>query len=175
MNDDTTSRLEAIQRDLAAILEARLTELSQAMKNTELLTRRIVTAEIEIDRLGSSRSQLEGDLGALEDELRATRARSEEIRGAHGQLSAARDSARAEVLRLEREVQDIDAETEQSRTRVRELEASSENLRRENAGLKIKLKTLEENVSRMRQIQKELMSSMSELTVQMTGVASDKS
>jgi len=174
MNDDTTSRLEAIQRDLAAILEARLSELNQSMKNTELLTRRIVSAEIEIERLTAGRSQLEGDLGALEDEVRAARSRSEEIRGAHGQLSAARDSARAEVLRLEREVQEIDAETEQSRARTRELEGTAENLRRENAGLKIKLKTLEENVTRMRQIQKELMSSMSELTVQMTSVASDK-
>ncbi len=172
MNDDTTNRLQAIQKDLAAILEARLSELTEAMKNTEIITRRIVAAEIELERHHASRAHLEGDLGSLEDEVRAARARAEEVRSAHGQLSQARESGRAEVQRLEREVQDIDAEVEQSRLRARELENTSETLRRENAALKVKLKTLEENVARMRQLQKELMSSMSDLTQQMTSVAS---
>lgn len=171
-HDDTTSRLQAIQRDLAAILEARLSELTEAMKNTELVTRRIVAAEIELERHRASQDQLSGDLGSLEDEVRAARARAEEVRGTHAQLAQARDQSRAELQRIEREVADIDAEVEQSRQRARELENTAETLRRENAALKVKLKTLEENVARMRQLQKELMSSMSDLTQQMTSVAS---
>lgn len=176
MNDDTSARLQAIQRDLASILEARLSELTETMKGTELLTRRIIGAEVELERQNASRGPMEGELAALEDQVRAARGRGEEIRVAHAQLSQARDGARAEVQRLEREVQEIDAEAEQNRQRVRELENQSEILRRENAALKVKLKTLEENVQRMRQLQKELMSSMSELTHQMTSVAGgDKS
>lgn len=171
MNDDTTSRLQAIQKDLAAILEARLSELTEAMKSTELVTRRIVAAEIELERHTSSRAHLDADLGALEDQVRAARARADEVRSAHSQLLQARDTGRAEVQRLERELQDIDAEVEQGRQRAQELEHTSETLRRENAALKVKQKTLEENVARMRQLQKELMSSMSDLTQQMTSVA----
>lgn len=176
MNDDTSNRLQAIQRELAAILEARLAELTENMKQTEQLSRRILAAEIELERHAASRVHLEGELGALDGEVKEARTRADEIRTQHAQLSQERDAARTELQRLEREVRDIDAEVEQSRQRARELETTAETLRRENADKKVRLKTLEENVARMRQIQKELMSSMSDLTQQMAGVASgDKS
>jgi chromosome segregation ATPase len=175
MSDTTSQRLQAIQTELAKILEARLNELSDAMKQTEATTRRILAAEIEIERHAASREQFERDLLGVEAEAKAARAQAEEGRTQHGNLLRERDRLRAEVQRIEREVRDADAEIEQNRKRSRELESTSETLRRENTALKVKLKTLEENVVRMRQIQKELMTSMSELTQKMTDLsAGDK-
>ena len=169
MSDETGKRLLSIQQELASILEARLAELTEAMKQTELVTRRIVAAEVELDRHTGTRTQLAAELAGLEQDTQDARARADEIRGAHGVRLRERDVARGELERLEREVREVDAEVEQNRQRARDLEATSETLRRENAALKTRLKTLEENVARMRQLQKELMASMSDVTQQMTG------
>lgn len=171
MSDDTANRLQAIQTELAAVLEERLHELHQAMKQTEMVTRRILGAEIEIDRLNAGRAEMESEIRTMEGETQSARSQSEATRAQHAQRLRDRDAVRAEVAHMEREVGEIDAEVEQSRKQAAELEATAEALRRENTALKTRQKTLEENVLRMRQLQKELMSSMSDLTGQMTGLA----
>ena len=157
MQDDTATRLESIQKDLAAILEARLAELTDAMKKTEHATRRIVAAEVELERHHISRSS------------------AEEVRMHHTQLSQERDLAVADLQKLERETRELDSEVELARQQARDLESTAETLRRENAALKSKLKTMEENIARLRQMQKELMSSMSEITQPTGFTGGDKS
>lgn len=172
MSDDTGTRLQAIQEELASILESRLNELTQAMKFSETLTRRLLAAELEVERHTAGHGQLQAEIAAMEAELGGSRDRLNEVREQHAEFVAERDRARSEVSRMEREVRDIDSEVEQSRKRVRELEATAESLRKENGSLKAKLITLEENVTRMRQLQKELMSSISGLSSQMAGLTS---
>ena len=170
MSDDTTNRLQHVQAELAEILEARLSELTSAMKQTEALTRRIVSAEVELERHGSSTGALEAEIMSLDAELNSARARAAEVRSQHGALTGERERLRAEIQRLEREMREVDAEVEQSRKRAKDLESTSESLLSENNTLKAKTRTLEENVTRMRQLQKELMSSISGLTQQMATV-----
>lgn len=175
MQDETANRLQAIQKDLAAILEARLAELTDAMKQTEHATRRIVAAEVELERHSISRVQLESELITLEGDLKSARARAEEVRLRHTQLSNERDGARADLQKLERETRELDAEVTVNRQQALDLENSAETLRKENAALKTKLKTMEENIARLRQMQKELMSSMSEITQPTGFTGGDKS
>lgn len=171
MSDDTANRLQAIQTELAAVLETRLHELSTAMKQTDMVTRRILGAEIELDRLNAGRSEMEAEIRALEAETQSAHAAAEATLALHVQRGRERDLARDEVARLERDVAAVEAEVAASRKEASDLEATTEALGRENAGLKARLKTLEENVVRMRQLQKELMSSMSDLSGQMSGLA----
>ncbi len=175
MQDDTATRLESIQKDLAAILEARLAELTDAMKKTEHATRRIVAAEVELERHHISRLQLESELITLESDLKTSRSSAEEVRVHHTQLSQERDLAVADLQKLERETRELDSEVELARQQARDLESTAETLRRENAALKSKLKTMEENIARLRQMQKELMSSMSEITQPTGFTGGDKS
>ena len=173
MQDDTATRLESIQKDLAAILEARLAELTDAMKKTEHAPRRIVAAEVELERHHISRLQLESELITLESDLKTSRSSAEEVRVHHTQLSQERDLAVADLQKLEREMRELDSEL--ARQQARDLESTAETLRRENAALKSKLKTMEENIARLRQMQKELMSSMSEITQPTGFTGGDKS
>lgn len=172
MSDDTGNRLQAIQEELASILDSRLNELTQAMKTSETLTRRLLAAELELERHNAGHGQLTAEIASMEAELAGSRDRLNEVREQHAEFVTERDRARSEVTRMEREVREIDGEVEQSRKRVRELEATAESLRKENTSLKAKLITLEENVTRMRQLQKELMSSISGLSSQMAGLTS---
>jgi chromosome segregation ATPase len=168
MSDATADRLQEIQGELASILEARLGELTHALRSTEGTTRRIIGAEIEIERHRSGRDALEAELRGLSAEVEAARASAEQVRANHAQLFDERDVLRAEVERLEREVREADAEAERTRQRVAALTDEAEMLRNENISLKTKMKTLEENITRLRRLKEELASSISGLTSQMT-------
>ena len=171
MSDPTTERLQAIQSELAGILEERLSALNEAMRGTEALTRRIVSAELEIERHASRRESLEAEVGELEAAAKADLEGSAGMRARHAELVAERQAIASETERLEEEVTEAGRELERTRGRVTQLEAEAEALRSENANEKAKLKTLEENIARMRRLKEELMSSISGLTQQMTGLA----
>lgn len=171
MSDDSGSRLAAIQGELASILESRLNELNQAVAGTEAATRRILAAELEIERHRAGGARHEEQIAALETELAETRVRAQEVREQHGEMLSARDKAREDLVRLEREVRDADSEVEKTRERVKGMENEAGTLRTENAALKTKLRTLEENISRMKRLKEELMHSISGLTQQMSGLA----
>ena len=171
MNDVTTDRLKEIQSELAAILEARLAALTESMRGTEGVTRRIVAAEIEIERHRSARTQLDAELSSLQADLSALTARSAEAQDGRRRLSAEREALAVQVEGVEREVREIDAETAKMRQKVGSLNEEADSLRAENSNLKMKLKTMEENITRMRRLKEELMSSISGLTAQMTGLA----
>ena len=171
MSDKSAERLQEIQAELSSILEARLAELTASLRDTESITRRIISAEFDIERHRATAERLEDEMGTLQTEVDTARARSEEVRKRHAALLSEREEFRAELDRLEREVRSADAEAEETRQRVTSLEADAETLRAENTSLKTKLKTLEENIARMRRLKEELMSSISGLTAQMTGLA----
>jgi len=171
MSDPTTERLEAIQSELAGILEERLSALNQAMRGTETFTRRIVSAELEIERHAARRESLEAEVVELEAAAKADIEGTADIRSRHAELTAERQRIANETERLEEEVAEAGQQLGRTRGRVTQLEAEAETLRSENAALKAKLKTLEENIARMRRLKEELMSSISGLTQQMTGLA----
>lgn len=171
MSDPTVDRLEKLQAELQQVLEDRLAELSQAIRQSEGVARRIVSAELEIDRHRGTTTQLESEISSLEEQLAAARTRADEVRSRHETLRAERERYRAEVERLHSAVEAADGEVAEARASVEALETEAETLRNENATLKTKLKTLEENVTRMRRLKQELMSSISGLTQEMSGLA----
>ena len=171
MSDPTVDRLEQLQAELQQILEDRLSQLARSVRSSEAVARRIVAAELEIERHSQTAAQLEADSQQLELQLMGARSRAEEARERHGSLAAERDRFRTEVDRIDGEVRGIDQEVGATRQRVTDLEAEANSLRTENASLKTKLKTLEENVTRMRRLKEELMSSISGLTQEMSGLA----
>ena len=171
MSDPTSDRLQAIQGELQQILEARLGELAQTLRGSEQVTRRIVSAEIEIERHRATAQQLEAETAGLSAELEEARALMAGGREAYDMAVAERDRHRAKVGSVEASVRELRAEVESTRQQAEALDRESEILRSENATLKNKLATLEENVLRMRRLREELMTSVSGLTQEMTGLA----
>ena len=171
MGDEKDDRLVAIQSELEAILDQRLSALATTLRATESTTRKIVGTELEIERHHATRSKLESEFAGLDKLLEGARAEADAIRIQHANLLAERDELNSEAERLQSEVADTRMAVDQTRNRVEQLEAEAEELRTENSALKTKLKTLEENISRMRRLKEELMSSISGLTAQMTGLA----
>lgn len=171
MSDATAERLQALQGELTAILEERLTELNGALRDTESATRRIIGAEIEIERHRAAREDLDGQLSRIQAELDADREAADAVRARHAALTEERDAGRQELAALQADVRDVEAEVARTRAEVADLEDEAEQLRNENASLRTKLKTLEENITRMQRIKDELMSSISGLTAQMSNLA----
>ncbi len=171
MADDTTERLERIQTELASVLEERLGVLSDALAGSERTTRRIIAAEVELERNLQSREALQREVGELEVQVREGRARCEDAQSRRKQLIADRDQLREKELELDRGLEEGRSEVASTRSRVEALEKEADSLRNENTALRTKVKTLEENLTRMRQLKDELMSSISGLTQQMSGLA----
>lgn len=170
MSDETTARLEKIQAELATILEARLQELNLVLASTEQVARRIIAAEMEVERHRGAGARHQEQVATLEAEVAEARGNAQEIRERHAAMLSERDRAREDLGRLEREVREADGEVEQTRERVKLLDGEAAALRGENAALKTKLRTLEENIARMKRLKEELMSSITGLTQQMSGL-----
>jgi chromosome segregation ATPase len=171
MSDEQSDRLREIQSELETILDQRLGELAKTLRATESTTRKIVGAEIDIERHNATRERLESEFDGLMTHLTSARDEADKVRKRHDGLISERDELAGELQRMETSVKDAALASARTRTQVEELEAEAETLRTENAALKTKLKTLEENISRMRRLKEELMSSISGLTAQMTGLA----
>ena len=171
MVTDSSSRLNEISAELSSILEARIQELTRAMKGAEQITRQIVATEMEISRHQQVQASMGPELGQLNAEIENLRLKVEELRGEQARLNNSRDEARAEVTRAGQGLKETELETESLRASGRKLEEEAEILRRENADLRNKLRTLEENVVRMRKLKEELMASISGLSQQMSALS----
>ena len=171
MADDTSERLQRVQAELAAVLEERLGVLSDALANSERTTRRIIAAEVELERNVQAREALTREVGDLDVQVREARTRCDETRKKHESLISERDALQKKEVELDKSLDEGRAEVASVRSRVEALEKEADGLRNENTALRTKVKTLEENLTRMRQLKDELMSSISGLTQQMSGIA----
>lgn len=167
MSDSQTDRLQQIQQELSTILEERLSALSQVMQATEATTRRIISADIELERHRLNQDRFDAERTALEENVHKLRLQAEEIRRKHAGLLAEQDQLKTEVERRESENRQLDAAVERHRQRIGALEAEGKTLREENANLRTKVKTLEENIIRMQRLKDELMSSVTGLAQQL--------
>jgi chromosome segregation ATPase len=175
MPDDTGDRLARINAELSEVLEQRLGVLAEAVAASERVTRRIIAAEVEIERHNQHRTALEQEVTDLEGRVGEDRKRWEGAKGEMARLVAERDIMQETVAQLDRDLDATRSEVADLRTRSGGLEGEAEALRNENTALRTKHKTLEENLTRMRQLKDELMSSISGLTQQMSGLAGGRS
>ena len=171
MSTETSDRLTEIRSELEVILDQSLGELARTLRATESTTRKIVGAELDIERHNSTRERLEAEFDGLASQVSEAQETANKVKERHDGLVAERDALAAEHQRMETSVKDAALASARTRNQVEVLEAEAETLRTENSALKTKLKTLEENISRMRRLKEELMSSISGLTAQMTGLA----
>ena len=74
-------RLRAIQEDLNAVLEERVTDLLAHMKAIQEVTAQIAATEVEIRRQEALKEHLEGELEPLTSEADDLRAENAELQG----------------------------------------------------------------------------------------------
>ena len=167
MSEHSDDRLQQIQGELSSILETRLSALSQILQQTEATTRRIIAADIEMERHRLRTAQLDAERTLIEGELQAARERAEVIHKKHAAILAERERVVSEVEKRQSEVRELDSEVERHRQRITALEAEANTLRNDNTDLRTKVKTLEENIVRMQRLKDELMSSVTGLAQQL--------
>ena len=173
MQTETNGRLDEIRVELGQILEARVSDLMTSVRESEEFTRRILAAELEMARARQLREDLDGEVKRVQQDLDALRARAEEVRSEHTDGLADRQVVREEIRDMERDVEEARTEVRASRIKLRDME-EGDSLRQENVELKIKLRTLEENVGRMRKLRDELLSSITQLSQQMTNIGDNE-
>jgi chromosome segregation ATPase len=169
--ESSDARLARIHTELAAVLEQRLAVLAEAIASGEQITRRIIAAEMEIERHQQQQSSLKEDANSLEQQLRDDRKTDDGLKSEMDLLAKEHTQLQEGAARLDRDLETTRREVAQMRERAGKLEGEAEVLRNENTALRTKHKTLEENLMRMRQLKDELMSSISGLTQQMSGLA----
>jgi len=167
MSDAGDDRLKQIQSELTAILEERLGALNQVLQSTEAATRRIIAADVEMERHRLNQATLQAEQENIEAQVIDARERVGAVRSQNAKLNAEQERLSSEIARREREVRELDAEAERSRQRIAALEAEGITLREENASLRTKVKTLQENIVRMQRLKEELMSSVTGLAQQL--------
>ena len=96
-----TPSLQAIQEQLGALLEERVTELMTQIKATQALVRRISATEDEIARHKLLGERLEAELGPLRDEAGTLAARTAALQAEADALSGT--NARLREIRRELE------------------------------------------------------------------------
>lgn len=126
----SADRLNEISAELAGILEARIHELTSAMKGAEQTTRQIVATEMEIARYRQIVDTLGQEVAGLQAEAGSARRRAEEARSAYAAATSERDSARAEAARLDEQADDLKRETAELRGKAKSLEESVARLRK---------------------------------------------
>jgi len=174
MSESDADRLQGIQKEMALILEARLGELSSAIRASEQVTRQIITTELEIQR----HKRREGDLTTELEDLRLKNQKSEDAFEEAKQLKKKLISQNAE---LEAELEEVRSEVERYQETAIELQASiedmeteSKQLRSENAKLKLQVKEYSANIEGMKALRDERMLSVMQLTETMSQIASGK-
>ncbi len=174
MSESEADRLQILQKEMGLILEARLGELSSAIRASEQVTRQIITTELEIQRHGQRKSELLLELDALhlkgqtsEDALENTKQKKEKLISSIAQLEAELEEVRSEVLRYQETAINLQANLE-------DMETESKQLRNENAKLKLQVKEYSANIEGMKALRDERMLSVMQLTETMSQIASGK-
>lgn len=156
----STERLEAIQSELTGILEERLEQLRQSISETEELTQKIVTAELEIARSRQQREGLDDELARIEDDKAALRARADEVRARYDGRINERDELRDELRMVEEENEKAQTDLDLLRKDLRDGEGVHERLQSEHKQLQDQYTALQQETERMRKLKQDLMSSI---------------
>ena len=174
MSESDADRLQSIQKEMALILEARLGELSSAIRASEQVTRQIITTELEIQRHKQRETDLGVELDVLrlksqktEDALEDSKQLKEKLIAQNAELEAELEEVRSEVGRYQETAVELQANLE-------DMEVESKQLRNENAKLKLQVKEYSANIEGMKALRDERMLSVMLLTETMSQIASGK-
>lgn len=165
-------RLTQINAELSQILEAKLEFLARTLSDTQRLTQKIASTELEIQRntvqharLGEESASLERDLAGLAEKLRS----AAEVRDTRQADKYAREK---EIQRIDWEIADKRKGNEEGEVRIKELERELDSIERENKKLQNRVVVLEEGVTRMKRVKEEYLTKIAGLDQEMKSLAS---
>jgi chromosome segregation ATPase len=164
-------RLDQIQQELAGILEARLATLTTTLQATEATSRRIVAAEMEIQRASRDQTRLTAEIGQIEADAQSFLEQREALTSKHSTALKDREKKLKALEALQQVVASADAENSTAKSQLAALEAQERDLTKENSDLKAKLRTIEENIARMTALRDEIMHSISDQSAYMKRLA----
>ncbi len=164
-------RLDQIQQELAGILETRLAALTTTLQATEATSRRIVAAEMEIQRATQDQNRLSAEIEQIESDAKRFLEQRDALKAKHSEALKNRESKLQALEELQQVVATADAENSDSHGQLAALEARQKDLKKENADLKAKLRTIEENIARMTALRDEIMHSISDQSAYMKRLA----
>jgi chromosome segregation ATPase len=172
-NDSASSdeRLTKINEELSSILEAKLEFLTRTLSDTQRLTQKIATTEMEISRNTSSHGRLSGQVASLTKELG-------ELEDRVATATKDRDDRQNDKYAKEKEIQRLDWEIADKRKAAKDDETKITNLERELGGvdkenetLVDRITVLEEGVERMKKVRQEYLNKIKGLDEEMKTLA----
>jgi chromosome segregation ATPase len=172
-NDSASSdeRLTQINEELSSILEAKLEFLTRTLSDTQRLTQKIATTEMEISRNTSSHGRLGGQVASLTKELG-------ELEDRVATATKDRDDRQNDKYAKEKEIQRLDWEIADKRKAAKDDETKITNLERELGGvdkenetLVDRITVLEEGVERMKKVRQEYLNKIKGLDEEMKTLA----
>ena len=131
MEAAANGRLDEIRVELGEILESRVSELMNSMRESEEFTRRILATELEMARARQLREDLDNEAQRVQQDLDALRARAEEVRADHSDSVVQREGVREEIRVMERDVEEARNEVRTARIKLRDLEKEGDSLRQD--------------------------------------------
>ena len=118
-------RLQELQQEIAIILEEQLAELSNAIRESEKLTRQIISNEMELQRHNKRQSEFKKEFEVLTTQLQDSRKALQEIHTQKEFLIQEQAQLDAELTEEKREVERYQQKAEELRNELEIQEGNS--------------------------------------------------
>ena len=174
MSQTGIQRLDEIQQEIASILETQLSELSASIKESEKLTRHIISNEMELQRHQKRQVEFKQEFELLTTQLQHSRKNLTEIQQQKEMLIQEHQQLEAELTEETREVERYRQTAEELRKELEEQEGNSKALRNENAKLKLQVKALKDQIEGMKRLRDDHLLSIMQNTQELQKVSTGK-
>ena len=174
MSTTGIDRLNEIQQEVAGILEEQLTELSNAIRESEKVTRQIISNEMELQRHKNRQVEFKKEFEALTTDLQESRKSLQELHQQKEFLIQEQAQLEAELLEEKREVERYQQKAEELRAELEIQEGNSKSLRNENAKLKLQVKALRDQIEGMKRLRDDHLLSIMQNTQELKNVSTGK-
>ena len=172
-NDSVSSdeRLSQINEELSSILEAKLEFLTRTLSDTQRLTQKFATTELEIQRNTSQHGRLEQQVGGLTKELVGLEDRVASATKERDDKQNEKYAKEKEIQRLDWEIADKRKAAKDDESRIATLERDLAVVDKENETLTDRIAVLVEGVERMKKVRQEYLNKIKGLDAEMKTLA----
>jgi chromosome segregation ATPase len=164
-------RLSQINEELSSILEAKLEFLTRTLSDTQRLSQKIATTELELQRNTSQHGRLEEQVASLTKELVELEDRVAKATSDRDEKQNAKYATEKEIQRLDWEIADKRKASKDDETRIATLDRELAGGQNENETLKGRIIVLEEGVERMKTVRQEYLNKIKGLDAEMKSLA----
>ncbi len=160
-------RLSQINEELSSILEAKLEFLTRTLSDTQRLTQKIATTELEVARHASQHGRLDEQISGLAKELKELEDRVTASTKDRDDKQNEKYAKEKELQRLDWEIADKRKATKEDETKIVNLERQLKEIEKENEGYTGRIFVLEEGVERMKKVRQEYLDRIAGLDEEM--------